>query len=210
MDTLGNLKARVWNELDSDASDPFYPEARVVEALNTALVEAVDRLTATGARRRYMKRVPDLSLEAGFDATRLVWSLPANFRRPFELHRGVTLVSEVRSERDFSTHGPDGYLVVGRELWLTEGTDPRKLEVWYFYMPDPLRVDDDRPDWIEGYEEYLVKKAAALLLSKGDVGDSELKHREADRMWPAIIMAARSSALPTTIRKRPVYGELWY
>lgn len=210
MQTLAELQASVWDWLDSASDDPFFPEARVTAALNTALRGAADRLGSTNARRRYMKRVADLSADATFDPATSVWALPADFRRPFRLVRSGTPITEVQSEDAFGTFGTDGYMVVGRELWLTTNTDASGLEVYYVYAPAALATSDDTPDWIEGYEEYLAVRAAGMLIGKGDTGNPQALLQQAQLMWPDIVMAARQSSLPGTITsKRGAYLENW-
>lgn len=211
MKNLGQLKTDVWDRLGSSSTDPFYPAARVIDALNTALTNATDRLSSTTARRRYMKRIADLSaVGASFNATTLVWTLPTDFRRPLKLVRDTTRIEEVEREEDFNHYGTDGYMVIGRELHLTKDTIAKDLEVWYVYKPPALAVDGDTPDWVEGYEELLVLEAAALLLPKAEMGDPTGTALMATRMWPQVVMAARASALPANINQsvRP-YGEHW-
>lgn len=210
METLQTLQDDVWDRLGSERGDPFYPEGRVTRALNTALTQAADRLAATAARRRYMKRVPDLSSATGFTAATGVWALPADFRRPLKLVRNQQRIEQVDREEEFGSWGVDGYMVIGRELHLTKDTDPTDLEVWYVYTPPALVQQSDKPDWVEGYEEYLAIEATILLFPKAEMGDPAGSLLLAQRMWPQVVMAARAAALPTNINQtvRP-YGEHW-
>lgn len=211
MKTLAELRAVVWDLLDSDENDDFFPASRVDDALNTALAGAAARLGATNARRRYQKKVADLSADAGFDAAALSWALPADFLRPVSLKRRGFPLHEVKDSEDFSTYGADGYEVVGRTLYLTEGTDASGLEVRYVYAPARMTANDSTPDWIEGHEEYLALRAAALLIRKGDTGDPTTMLDQANMLWPDVVIAARQSSLPGEITSpRGAYMEEWY
>ena len=206
MDTFLTLQMDVRDRLDSSLLDTFYSTSRIQRALNTALTGAADRLGATSARRRYMKRISDLSLVSGADGTwddvNLKWTLPITFRRPYRIGRTSTEIAEVKHEDEFSAYGANGYMVIGRELWLTANTDPDGLEVFYYYKPAKMVLDADEPDWVEGYEEYLVLRAAALLMPKGDIYNPEQTLRAAALLWSDILIAARQSTLPATINSR--------
>jgi hypothetical protein len=209
VDNLGLMKAAVWDMIDSDESDPYHTATQVTRALNDALITTADRLCATVARRRYMKRIADLAGDEDFEEGTGVWTLPDDFRRPFALHRNTAKIIECQ-EHEFSTFGADGYIVVGRELILTEGTSADDLEVWYFYTPPVMSGDDDVPDFIEGYEQYLVLLAAARRSRKGDTADASGFLQEASMIWPDLLAAARQSSMPSTIRSvRGAHGEDW-
>ncbi len=210
MKTLEELREDVRDRVDSDEDDTFFPDRRIDAALNAALFEAADKLGMTVARRRWMKRIADLNEEDDFDAETLIWELPEDFRRPFLIKREHTPVKEVADERKFSDHGVDGYMIMGRQLLLTEDTDPVGIEVYYVYKPATMTADDDTPDFVEGYEEYLVARAAATLCGKADTGDPKVHLDDAARLWNGLMFAVRNSAMPGNIRRaRDPYEEDW-
>lgn len=212
METLAQIRARVRDLIDSDTDDEFHTSAQIDAAINDVLIQTADRLCGTVARRRYMTRTADLSAldGSGFDASTLIWTLPANFRRPYKLVRDGEMILGLEKEEDFSVSPADRYLIVGRELWLTEATVTTDLEVWYFYMPARLAADADEPEFVEGYEAYLALRAAARRLIKGEQGDPKALNEEAAMLWADLLIAARASALPSVIRSRDAQGEHWY
>jgi hypothetical protein len=197
VETLQQLRARVRDLIDSDDDDDFHLPEQIDTALNDALIQTADRLCGTVARRRYMKLTPDLSQATGYSDG--VWTLPAGFRRPFKLERAGTEIPEVRSEEEFST-ATDSYLVVGRELWLSGGTDAGGLCVWWFYAPDRMVDPTDTPDFVEGYEQFLALRAAARRIIKGDTGKADALLQQAADVWPDLLIAARQSTLPARMR----------
>lgn len=211
METRSQIRARVQDLLHIQSTDLFHTPSQIDTAINDALLQAVDRLAATTARRRYMVRVPDLSVDPGLDTNTLAWTLPDNFRRPFKLVRERTEIEEVEREEDFDLFGVDGYMVIGRELLLTEDTDPSKLVVWYIYTPPKLVNDTDTPDWVEGYERFLSLEAAAVRAVKADVESPAVYRNEAAGIWPYLLIAARQSAFPSKMRsEQQPAGETWY
>lgn len=213
MKTRAELRAGVYDRLDSDGedADDFYPSSRINDAIDAAVDEAVDRLAMTVARRRWMKLVPDLSADVDYDADERKWTLPDDWRRPFLVQRGTVEIEEVPDERQFTSFGQDGYMIVGQELWLTADTVAEDLEVWYIRRAIPMEDDDDTPDFVEGYDEYLIARAAAIAVSKADAGDPQPHIDEAARLWKSLIFASRNSAFPAKKRRGSApYGEDWY
>lgn len=213
MKTLLQLREGVYDRIDSDGSDAddFFPESRITDAINAAIQETVDNLAMTIARRRWMARVADLSADGDYDDTTKIWSLPSNWRRPYLLQRDQTPIKEVTDESRFSSFGQDGYIIIGQELWLTEDTVAEDLEVWYIRKAAELVNDNDVPDFIEGYDEFLICRAAAIAVGKADSGNPKPHIDEAGRIWKSLIMAARNSALPSVQRRGSgAHGEDWY
>lgn len=205
---------RVYDRLDTKDTDPFYPTSRVTNAINLALMEAVDELAMTVARQRWMKRIADVSSVSGatgtWDEPTLTWTLPADFRRPWILQRDNTDLFPV-DEKDFAAYGGDGFLILGNQMLFTEGTISEGIECFYIYKPATLSGDSDTPDFIEGYEEFLAIRAAMSLIIKGDTGDPSSMREEAKSIWHSLIKGARRSPLPASIRKnRGANGENWY
>lgn len=210
METLAQIRARAQDYLDVADTDTFFTKARVDAAINDALIQAADRICATVARQRYMKRVPDISLASGWDGSKLSWTLPDDFRRAFKLKRDATTEITYVQEDRFDFFGANGYTIIGRELMLSPDTNPSGLVVLYFYSPPRISGDSDKPDWIEGYEDFLALKAAARLAVKGQVHDPQVFHAEADRMWPDLLIAARTTPMPSSIRsERGAHMEDW-